>query len=79
MGKRLLTLVLDAEKLRNFQLPSKDRASVDALWMCMHLPVLCASLTEVYIFGCIIHIGVGFCVARSDGNGQCKSLQSWDG
>ena len=37
MGKRLLTLVLDAEKLRNFQLPSKDRASVDALWMCMHL------------------------------------------
>ena len=26
IGKRLLTLVLDAEKLRNFQLPSKGRA-----------------------------------------------------
>lgn len=43
MGKRLLTLVLDAEKLRNFQLPSKDRASVDALWMCMHLSEVCVS------------------------------------
>ena len=43
MGKRLLTLVLDAEKLRNFQLPSKNRASVDALWMCMHLSEVCVS------------------------------------
>ena len=22
-----------------------------------------------------IHIGVGFCVARSDGNGQCEGLR----
>ena len=27
---------------------------------------------------CRIHIGVGFCVARSDYSGQCEGLESWD-
>ena len=45
----------------------------------MHLPVAYASIKEVYVYGCIIHIGVGFCVARSDGNGQCEGLSAWDG
>ena len=26
----------------------------------------------------IIHIGVGFCVARSDSDGQCEGLEVWD-
>ena len=26
-----------------------------------------------------IHIGVGFCVARSTYDGQCESLRVWDG
>ena len=38
MGKRLLTLVLDVQKLRNFQSQSKGKATVDALWVCIHLP-----------------------------------------
>ena len=25
-----------------------------------------------------LHIGVGFCVARSDSNGQCKAFEVWD-
>ena len=29
--------------------------------------------------GDTIHIGVGFCVARSDSNGQCESPEVWDG
>ncbi len=28
---------------------------------------------------CDIHIGVGFCVARSDRIGQCEGLYTWNG
>lgn len=30
------------------------------------------------VWGNCIHIGVGFCVARSDSNGQCKAFEVWD-
>ena len=34
-GKRLLTLFLDTQKLRNFLISVKNEATVDALWICM--------------------------------------------
>lgn len=33
----------------------------------------------LFAYDDVIRIGVGFCVARSGSDGQCKSLQSWDG
>ena len=79
MGKRLLTLVLDDWKSCNLSIAvieqSNSRCLVDVY----------ASTCGVHLFDrgvhlwVYLHISVGFCVARSDGNGQCKSLQSWDG
>ena len=34
-GKRLLTLLLDTQKLLNFLISVKNEATVDALWICM--------------------------------------------
>ena len=34
-GKRLLTLLLDTQKLRNFLISVKNEATVDALWICI--------------------------------------------
>ena len=44
---------------------------------CVLQPIL-STYSFTGIVWCI-HIGVGFCVARSDYNGQCEGLSAWDG
>ena len=34
-GKRLLTLLLDTQKLRNFLISVKNEATVEAMWICI--------------------------------------------
>ena len=59
--------------------PVKNKATVDALWVCFISTLgvsarFCAAEREVYI-----HIGVGFCVARSTGLGNAKAFVERDG
>ena len=42
----------------------------------LYISIVCFNVVEAYVVG--IHIGVGFCVARSNGNGQCEGLEVWD-
>ena len=42
----------------------------------LYISIVCFNVVEAYVVG--IHIGVGFCVARSDGDGQCEGLEVWD-
>ena len=79
MNKRLLdALFLTCRKLRNFQSQSKGKATVDALWVCIHLACGVSFLLIGHTMGEVYHIGVGFCVARSDCDGQCEGLCAWD-
>ena len=73
MGKRLLTLC--SWRLETSQLsdPVKSEATVDALWMCIHLAHGIPCRKVGCAVGLVYHIGVGFCVARSTGLGNAKA------
>ena len=43
----------------------------------LYISIVCFNVVEAYVVG--IHIGVGFCVARSNGNGQCEGLYARNG
>ena len=64
--------------LRNsgrFHLSSKSIATVDVHGCVDTKPEVYLILLR-YTDGCGIHIGVGFCVARSDDNGRCQKPRS---
>ena len=43
----------------------------------LYISIVCFNVVEAYVVG--IHIGMGFCVARSNGNGQCEGLYARNG
>ena len=80
MGKRLLALVLDVQKLRNFPITVKGQSNSRCLVDVYTSTLPCALLScNAHLGYLIYHIGVGFCVARSDCDGQCEGLCAWDG
>ena len=77
--KRLLTLFLDTQKLRNFLISVKNVATVDALW-CVYAYCLYqvindyVSLATFDIVVCYIHIGVRLLRCSFNRDGQCEGL-----
>ena len=89
MEKRLLTLCSDALKLRNFQGIAKNKATIDAhgyalgkrsvYSCCVRIQFWMRTHDVFYIYMLFsLHIGVGFCVARSSDFGQCEGLRAWN-
>ena len=67
MKRRLLdVLFLAYRNFANFD-PAKNKATVDVLGMCIYMcvGVPCSSKGQDALAVHILHIGVGFCVARS--------------
>ena len=75
--RRLLdVLSLAIQNFATFDLQPRDKATVDVCGVCLY-PTSCAS-SRWGVGGYVIHIGVGFCVARSGYSGQCEGLESRD-
>ena len=75
MIRRLLgALFLTSENFATFQDVVENKATVD-----VHGRVI--SCYQIILWLCVtdLHIGVGFCVARSDDIGQYEGFQTWDG
>lgn len=79
MGKRLLTLCSWRSETSQLSTTVKDEATVDALWMCVHLARSMLYRQIGYPLGEIYHIGVGFYVARSTVVGNAKASDRWTG
>ena len=79
MGKRLLTLCSWRSETSQLSTTVKDEATVDALWMCVHLAWSMLYRQIGYALGEIYHVGVGFYVARSTVMGNGEGLRSLDG
>ena len=72
--------VLDTSKFGKFHLLLKSMAMVDVhgcVITSRRYTLLYYVAYKVYQW-CDIHTGVGFCVARSDSNGQYQSLEVWN-
>lgn len=71
-----MRFVLDCLKLRNFQNPSRNAATVDAL----EYDYTRVRTSRERCDECIYHIQrEASAVARPNGFGQCEGLKQWDG
>lgn len=82
-GVYLDALFFDASELRKLQINVKNKATVDA-----HVNMSLGQflIVRIHHSWCRVH-GItvstysawGFCVARSDIDGQCEGLEAWNG
>ena len=81
--RRILRFGFDDLKLRNFQLPVKNKATWMPRRCVIYMPQMPNSHECIHTYGnkryrgCVIHIGVGLMRCSFRQVGQCEGLRSW--